>query len=390
MRTTRSIALFLTQLGAPQVGDECECHATNARYNVSSQPRAGYDFIPVVADDSLGFYVVYSAKQDESGTGIASTACIYVLPLANEEVLLFGAGWGDSSWAGWALHDADYDVAHVDQVIRTCLGLDPARARLRFAAPHGHPDHVNAAFVKSLERAGYVLAEIAFHEDDRDPIESMPWYPHQEELFHVLAGLPCGRELASYASPLGRLWLTSRPGHTPGAIDLVLDVSDDPEVRVLVRGSLAGGGCPDPPGVVLDLDAHGTAILAASRRAQLEVLEGRGLNRPCLTAARPPRLGTTWTADIEASAHPGATLVYLFATDCRLDPGRVGDYGELLVDPGGRPIFALWQPSSGPTDSFSIPIPNDPILMGLVAYAQATILGGIPELCNGLELVIGF
>ena len=394
LHTACSTALFLfltPALGAPQSSVDCACHATNARYNVSGQPKTGYDFIPVVPDDSLGFYVIYSARQNEyDPTLIGSTACIYALPLMNEEVLIFGAGWGDTNWAGWAFYDADYDVTSLDEAIRSCMGLDPARVRLRFVTPHGHCDHLNVAFIKALERAGYRLAEIAYHEGDRAWIEQLPWQPQHPALFHVLDALPCGSELVSYDSALGHIWFTQRPGHTPGSIDLVLDVANDPTNRVLVRGSLAGGDCPDPSGVFMDLDAHGTAIIGGSRRAQVTVLDGTGINPPCLSSLRPPRLGSLWPAQVDASAHLGATAVFLVGADCLLDPGLLTGYGELLLNTMDGPLLSLAQPSSGALDLFSVPIPNDSSFMGVVFYVQATILGGGPELCNALQLVIGF
>jgi hypothetical protein len=390
--TPCSTALVLSLLAAPaaaQADSDCECHAANARYNASTAPKTGYDFVPIVPDDSLGFYVVYSARQDDSGTGIGSTANIYVLPLEDEEVLVFGSGWGNTAYAGWALYDADYDVAHVDQVVRYCLGLDPARVRLRFFGPHAHPDHINAAFIKALERAGYTLAEIAFHEGDRATVESLPWFSHHLGLFHVLGALPCGRELASFPSPLGRIWFTPRPGHTPGSIDLVLDVRGDPAERVLVRGSLPGGACAPPGGVVLELGAHGTVVVNGHRRAQVSELVGRGLNRICLGSADSPILGTLWSAEVDNAGHPGATFACLLGSDCRLDPGVVMDVGELLIDPARRQFLTVALAGSGGIDRFDIPIPNDPSLLGTTCYVQASVLGGKPELCNALELVIG-
>lgn len=372
--------------------NEPHCDATNARFNISEQAKTGYDFVPTTPDETLGFHVVYSAKRNPGGSEIASTACIYVFALDDDEVLIFGSGFGDTSTPeGGAFFDADYDVSNVDAVIRGCLGLDAALVRVRFAAPHGHPDHINVAFIRALERADYVLAEIAYHAGDRGWIEQLPWLARHRPLLRVLTGgVPCTSELASYASPLGRLWLLSRPGHTPGSIDLVLDVGGDPAERVLVRGSTPDGACAGLlDGVGLILDAHGTAIVPGSRRAELEVVAGRGLNPSCFRATTRPRIGTTWLAQVDVSQHPDAALVYVVATSQRLEPGLVVEYGELIVDLSSRILFSCTLPSSGLLDGVPIAIPNETILMGRVATVQATILGGGPELCNALELVIG-
>jgi hypothetical protein len=49
-----------------------------------------------------------------------------------------------------------------------------------------------------------------------------------------------------------------------------------------------------------------------------------------------------------------------------------------------RPVF------SDDKEYVGMDIPRDPALMGRTCYAQAAILGGRIELCNGLRAVIGF
>lgn len=392
MLTPCSAALSLLALALPAPAqDVCGCHATNARYNVLDKPKTGYDFIPIVADDSLGFYVAYSAKQNADNTGFNSTSCMYVLPLEGDDVLVFGGGFGDTYYIpGGAYFDADHDAAFIREIVGGCMGRDPAAARIRFVAPHGHPDHITVAVVKALERAGLAVAEIAYHEGDSDWIEQLPWLAHHPALFNVLAGGDCNEEVLSYASPLGRVWFTHRAGHTPGSIDMVLDVLGNPGDRVHVLGSYIGG-CPAPGGVSLTLAAHGTAMIGGPRRAQTEVMNGTGKNRLCLSGATPPKLGTSWVTEVDVAGHPGASFVLLFGTDCGLDPGVLLSFGELLVNPLGRSQLNAQQAVlAGDTSTFSFPIPSDASLMGRTCYAQSTILGGKVELCNALKLVIGF
>jgi hypothetical protein len=368
-----------------------DCHATNARYNITSQPKSGYDFVPIVADDSLGFYVAYSAKQNDTNTDFVGTSCMYVLPLEGDEVLVFGGGFGDTWYIpGGAFFNADYDANFVKEIVTGCMGRDLAATRVRFVAPHGHPDHITVAFIRALERAGLTLVEIAYHEGDRGWIEQLPWLPHHPGLFRVLLGGACGEEIASYASPLGRLWLVHRPYHTPGSIDLVLDVGGDPEERVLLLGSTPGR-CLPPPGVVTTLAAHGTALIDGPRRAQIETLTGLGVNRVCLKAPLGPKLGTTWTATVDVLDHAGASSIVLFGTDRLLRPSSLTPFGELMVDKQGIPLLKAIVPVlTGDKEKISFVIPRDAALMGQTCYAQATILGGGIEHCNALRLVIGF
>jgi len=394
---TFSSALLLLSVfcSPPRVQDACRCHATSARYNVVNVPKTGYDFVPIVDDDSLGFYVAYSAKQNDTNTDFSSTSCMYVLPLENDEVLVFSGGFGDTWYIpGGAFFDADYDAAMIKQAIVGCMGRDLATTSVRFVAPHGHPDHITVAFIKALERAGLTMAEIAYQEGDRAWIEQLPWLPHHPALFHVLPSAPCGEPIGkpaiTYASPLGTIWFTHRPGHTPGSIDLVLDVLGDPTNRVLVQGS-GPGGCPPPDGVTMTLSAHGTAIIGGPRRAVSEVLAGKGVNRRCLASVTPPKLGDTWVVEVDVSAHPDASILYLIGTDCLLQPGLLTPFGELLVDPAGRPRLSLSRPVVSPDKEYiGMDIPRDPALMGRTSYVQAVIVGGKTELSNGLHLVIGF
>jgi hypothetical protein len=98
--TRIAIALLLLTAAAGsaygQVSNPTYCRATNARYNILNQPKSGYDFVPIVADDSRGFWVAYSAKQNDTNTDFSSTSCMYVLPRRGNEVLIFGGGFGDT------------------------------------------------------------------------------------------------------------------------------------------------------------------------------------------------------------------------------------------------------------------------------------------------------
>ena len=104
------------------------CAVDNARANRASPIKTNADFVPVTGDDALGFYCVYGVKASTTG-GVAGNVCIYLLPLDGGEVLLYGSGYGNIPGAN--LFDAAYDMERVDQVLRFCMGRDPASTPLR-------------------------------------------------------------------------------------------------------------------------------------------------------------------------------------------------------------------------------------------------------------------
>ncbi|HEX6884172.1 MAG TPA: hypothetical protein VF530_12400, partial [Planctomycetota bacterium] len=200
----------------------------------------------------------------------------------------------------------------------------------------------------------------------------------------------CNAELLSYDSPLGRLWVRHRPGHTPGSVDLVLDVLGNPADRWLIQGS-SSGGCPAPSGVQMTLAAHGTAMVGGPRRAAVTQYNGTGTNRTCFTSVTPPRVGSTWVVQLDLASHAGATHTYVFGSDCHYEPGLATPYGEMLVDPLGRyPLNVLRPVFAADKELVGMDIPKIPSLMGRVLYVQGAILGGRVELCNALRIVLGF
>ncbi len=244
------------------------CALGNARLNRGFPLERGEDFVPVTGNDALGFYCVYSGKASDTGPGIANNVGIYLIPLAKGEVLLFGAGYGDANWFVNPTESAEHDARRVDSILRFCLGRDPERTPLRFATPHGHIDHINADFVRELRRRRYPIAEIAFHSADSNSVKNLPgWTTADRAVFRTLRNTTaeCQEELASYASPLGRIWLFLRAGHTAGALDLVIDVGGDSGNRFVVRGSGESyGSCPIP-NVREAIDAHGNVQLRAPK-----------------------------------------------------------------------------------------------------------------------------
>jgi hypothetical protein len=118
---------------------------------------------------------------------------------------------------------------------------------------------------------------------------------------------------------------------------------------------------------------------------------GRGLNRNCFGAAGVPVLGSIWMAEVDTSQHPGAMISYVLGYDAPLAPGVMTKFGELLVDVvNGREILSMGVISTGVVHPFRMEVPADPALIGFPVYLQAAILGGGAELCNAIDVVLGF
>src|SRR6185503_8723502 len=84
------------ELGKPGGVTVRSCTVENARENRAGPLERGEDFVPITGDDGLGFYCVYSGKAiGPDSPRIDNNVGMFLFPLANGEVLLFGAGYGD-------------------------------------------------------------------------------------------------------------------------------------------------------------------------------------------------------------------------------------------------------------------------------------------------------
>lgn len=384
------------------------CGAENARGNNNWPIKTLYDYVPITTDDTLGFYVVYSARTGTGG-GIVNNVGIFLFPIDNGEILIYGCGYGMDYRAAY---DAVHDAVNTDTVLRSCLGRTPASTPLRFVSPHWHGDHINVEFIHAMENLGYPVVEIAYHWSDDYYINSYyNWRPQDEAKFLVYPDGECAEEIHGYVSPLGKIWFTSRSGHAPGGIDAVIDVRDNPLDRVLILGSVAGGQCPQPPpGTRQTITAHGNVLLQYTPAV---IQYGCGLNPPdTLTILNgQPRLGQNLVLGIDQPAgaliRPGA-LAYLHTslapdpaipcgTPLHLPGMQAPGEGLVSLMPGEllKPVqgSGMWGGHGNPVPC-AYPIPNDPVLVGLSIYCQGALIdlaggaGARVALTDGVELRI--
>ena len=118
---------------------------------------------------------------------------------------------------------------------------------------------------------------------------------------------------------------------------------------------------------------------------------GAGTNTVCLVSVTDPVLGEDWIATVDATGHPGALATVILAYDLPLT-GLPTPWGELLVSPEalGGTLAATSTVFGGGLNVHTVPLPADASLATLTAYTQALIVGGGPELCNAVDVTLGF
>jgi len=247
-----------------------QCAAEDAHLNLPwDAPKGGIDFVEPIP--GARYYVVYSPKENYT-TNVTMT----VIPLAPNLVLLFGTGYGEIN-AWWNNHwsrserSSAEDMALIDEVIRGCLGFgpNPEDVEVQVVAPHWHPDHVAAVAVHALRDLGYQITALTYHVDDQWDLWHVPqemyvgmevpqWTLADFLVADPVTGTGCNTPIRTWDTALGLLWLTHRPGHTAGSVDLVLDLFGDPAQRVWIQGSGPNAGnCIAPSGTILTQHAHG-------------------------------------------------------------------------------------------------------------------------------------
>ena len=117
---------------------------------------------------------------------------------------------------------------------------------------------------------------------------------------------------------------------------------------------------------------------------------GAGTNSTCYAGRSLPIMGNFWSATIDTTMHPNATLAGIVAYTAP-SSGTILSGGEALIDLASSKLFQVIVPATSAEPAvISGPIPCDPAIDGLITYTQAFILGGPWELCNALDLRLGW
>ena len=122
-------------------------------------------------------------------------------------------------------------------------------------------------------------------------------------------------------------------------------------------------------------------------RAEATPYVGSGLN-PLVYTGTPPTVNATWVGTVDVSSFAGATTTLLLGYAAE-DAGTLLAAGEVLVDLSSPLLFRANAGVSGGTSTHSVLVPNDPGLIGRVAFTQVLVLGGGARLTNGVKLRIG-
>jgi len=189
----------------------------------------------------------------------------------------------------------------------------------------------------------------------------------------------------------GGNWTTAEtaPMRAGGWLEHAFRVSDfvTPAASVRVRFSISDN--PNDGVVEGGVDTF-TAARFDCPAGTTTFRNGTNVNPACFTTITEPRVGQTWESRVTHSGHPGATMtiVVVYAGPAT---GPVKGYGEILIDFASGKIAQSLLPATGTADVHAFAVPADVELVGLTGSSQGAIFGGAgPELCNALDLHLGF
>ena len=130
-------------------------------------------------------------------------------------------------------------------------------------------------------------------------------------------------------------------------------------------------------------------LLEGELQADTTIRNGSGTNALAYSGTNEPRLGRNWTAEVDVTGHPGATLSIIFGATA---PDTVPfTFGEILVSLTATTDFVDTVIPVGGIGSHTIPIPLDLALVGYQSFSQGLIGGGAgPELVNAVDLKLGW
>jgi hypothetical protein len=139
------------------------------------------------------------------------------------------------------------------------------------------------------------------------------------------------------------------------------------------------------------LDPEGWGVAGIDGYDPLEpythVYDGAGTNPRIFDTVTEPRLGTSWTMQVDTTTLPLAGSTVVIGHPEPADGPQLG-FGRIVVDLGTPRVFQLAAPVVGTASTHTVPLPSDMALAGLVAYTQAFVLGGGTVATNGLKVVL--
>lgn len=147
--------------------------------------------------------------------------------------------------------------------------------------------------------------------------------------------------------------------------------------------SLNGSGAAGTNSPTNFAGLSGSLVLATA-----VVRNGTGVNSLCYSSV-PPALGKLWTATVDASGHPGAIGVLLGGYALPSTGPRL-PAGQLLVDLTSHRYFQLTKPVVAGQAQFSSQMPVIVGLVGRILSTQPVIFGGGFEICNAVDMRVGW
>lgn len=115
---------------------------------------------------------------------------------------------------------------------------------------------------------------------------------------------------------------------------------------------------------------------------------GRGINPLCYSAS-PPALGKPWSATVNTSNHPGAVGVLLSGWSLP-SSGPTIAVGQLLVNVTSQRYFQVQKTVSGGQAQILGTMPVNLALLGRTMATQPVIFGGGLQLCNAVDMKVGW
>lgn len=142
----------------------------------------------------------------------------------------------------------------------------------------------------------------------------------------------------------------------------------------------------DPDGTVGDMGAHFFPQFAAAA----VVRNGDGVNPVCYTSLVTPKIGSTWTGNVDTTMHGFAAGLAIVHAYLAPTPPILLSFGELLVLTTLPVVWSSTEVAIPGQTTHNLPVPPDPYLGGITLYSQAVVVGASNVgLCNALDLTLG-